>query len=1009
MDSKECIWFVSILAAVCLFIAYVIPKSQKVAIEQERIGDTLVNTSAAYTPYEKKNMVVNNIEHFSDTTIRNYVEQSQTRYNPLGDTQTIQSLNLVVPPNDPSGIQTNQKIKNATNTVMFEPGVSNNTGTNVSGSIDTISAAVPGRNSVAEAAKRCEAKAGRNICGTLNDPSFSNECGVCIKGGTRALDVIEGRWSGGLHVSKDDIKNAIVNKVAIQPSAGACPPGFFFVDSKKCEDAVNRLDCEEAGDAGGWLGPKGSIAEQKCAQCAPGETFVYDPKNRSFSFNIRAISPAGSGRTTIKLFLVGSGGSRKEIGAGEIYGSGVGTGSKNEVVVNSKEQVKEGTVIEIEVVQEFSTHTVGQPEVFSVDRGYYGLTKDSAKTLCESLGAQQATLAQLNEAQQAGADWCHSGHLTTGDAKFPIQVKRPGCGDVGVNTWGNAESSRSAVCFGIKPNLTDDYSVTRTSVKPFSEQPTYAESRFGKTNKGIRAILLQLESSLNPSIKIGLEKYLETKPKRFGMFSSSGFISNPTNAKYPNMLKDTYWIWNENIQRNVFRFKMPGTLLAPFFNEDARKSGCVNKMLITKKASIIEDLKTACSGGKPGSYSGECLANLFASAGGDVGKGKLSPKLGGEKAISELLKDGSRNRSEDEITNYCLNLYTIATTGRDLKNNVMSKEVINNASDKMFGFVIASPCEDIEVSNTGVVGLRAKAKPLPVDCLDHLYKNAGSEMSRGFEEDGRRSVIKATYSTIGDRFSGLRKSEFGATIERKALNPFKTCTTEGSLAPIGAKGINTKAIQTINSVSDGSVDGVQTLFDRVFQQANKDGGMITGVGSTLEACFGIFKSPGPSTFDLDYENLMKTLYEPRKVTFKVFNSDAVLNHFNFLLYATRVRDDLIWKRNSSFKIVKALNGRDGYISLESINFPGYYLRHAGFRMYLNQNDNSRIFKDDSSFKIVKGLNGGDKTISLESSNYPDRYIMTDSANNVWINNINKSDKNSLNSSSFVLNCPSATS
>jgi uncharacterized membrane protein len=54
MDSKEAVWFVSILAAVCLFIAFVIPKAQKIAIEQERIGDNLVNTSAGFLPYEKK-------------------------------------------------------------------------------------------------------------------------------------------------------------------------------------------------------------------------------------------------------------------------------------------------------------------------------------------------------------------------------------------------------------------------------------------------------------------------------------------------------------------------------------------------------------------------------------------------------------------------------------------------------------------------------------------------------------------------------------------------------------------------------------------------------------------------------------------------------------------------------------------------------------------------------------------------------------------------------------------
>lgn len=991
MDTKECIWFTVVLATVCLFIAYIIPHAQKIAIEQERIGDTTINTSAAYTPAQKKKII--GMEGFESLTT--YVQEGQTRYNPLADSQTVQGLNLVLPPNDMTGSKTNKKIKDATNTIVFEPG---ETITNSEGVIDNISAQLPGRNKVAEAAKKCEAKEGRTICGLLDDPSFSNECGVCIKSGTRAFDIVEGRWVGGLHVSKDDVRHAQESGIEVQPSAGACPPGYFFTDSKKCIDGVNKLDCEEAGSSGGWSGPKSSIVDKKCAQCAPGDIYVYDPKDRLFPFAIRAISPSGSGRTLIKLYILNNEGGRvKEIGAGEINGGG-------EVVVNSKEEVKEGDRIEIDVVMEFSTHTVGQAEVFAVDRGRYTFTKETAKMMCESIDAKQATLSQLTDAQRAGADWCYSGHLADSDPKFPTQVPRTGCGGVGVNTFGTSTSSRAAVCFGIKPSVSDDYSITNTFVKPFTEQPSYAESRFGKTNKGIRAILIQIESSNNPNIKIGIEKYLENVPKRYGMFSSSGFITKPRSDNHPKMLKDNYWIWYESGQRSVFKFKMPGTLLPPFYKEDVGK--CSNRMLITKKTSIVAELKGACSGQKPGLFTGECLVNLFAAAGGDAAKGKLSPKLGGPNALNELLKDGTRVRTEDEISTYCFNLYTIATTGKNLRNEVMSKEMINSASDKMFGFVIASPCEDIEVSNSGIVGLRMKTRPLPVECLDYLYKNAGSEQSKGFEEDGRQTKVKATYSTIGARFSGLRKNEFGATEERKAISPFKTCTSSGTIAPITKSGINNKAVETINRLSDGSVEGVQTLYDRVFQQANKDGSILSGIGSTLEACFGIFKSPGPATFDLDYDNLMKTLYEPRTVSFKLINSDAGLRHTNFLLIASGSTKDDLYKKDSTFKIVKALNGKDGFISLESINFPGFFLRHAGFRFFLNMEDRSTLFGEDSSFKIVRGINKDPKTISLVSSNYPDRFITVDRTTNaIWLVPVNSSIKNALDNASFILTCP----
>ena len=93
-------------------------------------------------------------------------------------------------------------------------------------------------------------------------------------------------------------------------------------------------------------------------------------------------------------------------------------------------------------------------------------------------------------------------------------------------------------------------------------------------------------------------------------------------------------------------------------------------------------------------------------------------------------------------------------------------------------------------------------------------------------------------------------------------------------------------------------------------------------------------------------------------------------------------------------------------SFESINFPGFYLRHAGFRLYLNQNDRSTLFANDSSFRIIRGLNGDKKTISIQSSNYPDRYFMVDNSNNVWISGINK---NTSNNASFILTCPNTTS
>lgn len=40
--------------------------------------------------------------------------------------------------------------------------------------------------------------------------------------------------------------------------------------------------------------------------------------------------------------------------------------------------------------------------------------------------------------------------------------------------------------------------------------------------------------------------------------------------------------------------------------------------------------------------------------------------------------------------------------------------------------------------------------------------------------------------------------------------------------------------------------------------------------------------------------------------------------------------------------------------LESVNYPGRYLRHRNFRLHLDPYDNSKLYRADSAFRVVKG-------------------------------------------------------
>jgi Alpha-L-arabinofuranosidase B (ABFB) domain len=63
----------------------------------------------------------------------------------------------------------------------------------------------------------------------------------------------------------------------------------------------------------------------------------------------------------------------------------------------------------------------------------------------------------------------------------------------------------------------------------------------------------------------------------------------------------------------------------------------------------------------------------------------------------------------------------------------------------------------------------------------------------------------------------------------------------------------------------------------------------------------------------------------------------------------------------------------GYVSFESVNYPGFFLRHFAFGIVLAKNDGTQQFKNDATFKVHPGL--ADKALSsFEAINFPNFYI-----------------------------------
>lgn len=872
------------------------------------------------------------------------------RYNSLGATQTVNTLNRVIPTTDPTGANTNAQIQAAMETPTPSPGGGGITGSTVS--VVRTSAAVPGRNAIASQASFCEKQSGIGTCAMLDDASFANVCGVCIKNGTKSIDTTPGQWVGGLYISDDDRALATTMKVDPQPTAGGCPPGYFFLDRASCEKGVNRMQCTDAGVAGGWSGPSGPIVDSKCAQGTPGGPFVYDTKHRSFLANLKFIVPGGTGLTKVALYRVGSDGSRgKQIGAMEVN-------EAKEGVVTTWEPVVEGDSLQLEVVQEFATHTKGSPEVYAVSRGGYNLTQNTAADMCRSLGARLATTAEVENAHVAGADWCFAAHVSDGTPRFPIQVPRDGCGGKAVNVWSPEDKRAGANCYGIKPSINDDYSATNTNVFPFTDQPSKRESRFGRIQRGVRGFLAQWENTYDLAnaykTAIPFEKTVTSDTKRLGSFSSSGLIASPRAVNFPKFLSNQYWIWSGTSQTAIFRCTVPATFLPPVYTEDV--AAVAGKPLLSLRSSIAAGKVSPCT--KP-PYSAECLSSLFTAAGGDGAKGTLSPTIGGAAAIQELQKG-----SEDAITNYVSGLYSIATTGLLPSGTLATRAEVNNAAMKLFGFEIASPCEEIVAGPDGSVGLLPKEAPISPECMDFLYRNAGKE---GFE-GSIQSKIPATYVSIGDRYSGIRKGEYGVTKRQLTATPFQTCTPQGTIAPMKRGRIDSAAVQKITSSTDGSIEGIQGFFNRIFQMANTDGSQ-----DTFAACFGITPARVPNMLMFQSINFRRKYITAMGLNNQVRLEDGmavvslrpgivrgtvslgpygqpnqVFRHAGYSLSTNTIDGTDLQKQDSSFYMVKGLADPDG-VSFKSYNYPDRYLRHSGFAFYIHPKEENQTYLNDATF------------------------------------------------------------
>jgi len=752
---------------------------------------------------------------------------------------------------------------------------------------------LPPANDLYLTALRCQASLTKRLdCSKLDDPKNAL-CGICIKGGTKFDGSSPKTFIGGLlsiFQDRTDAEDAAAGGTPLyQPSLGKCPPGMFYVDSASCIKAVNQLECTEIGETGGFQGGRTiegrTLNDVSCAQApvAGTNTYVYKPtdeKTAPYPVVLRVISPFGTGITQIVVTHQRS---------GKTY-TASNDGNPGQEFTLTLPSVMEADTVNVLVVQEMPNRTKGQSEVFQVQEqvqngqmNTYNVT--SAKALCNRIGSDLATSAQLKNALDNGLQSPNCGIVS--DQTTPMYAAQTGSssfkfipigGAPGMGVCQNSGSANSAWCFGFKPSATITNptipSPIRTSVVNWfnSFGPPQAPSLYSKFSEpgasdppgnSERAVIIQWEMKDSNDrtvpflqtisrINGNLAKPAPPTPsplRLLGPFTGSSVISGPVWQSRMSILKNQFWFWSNSSNSPTVTFvaQVPGYLENPYYSDDLEIAPM--GPLITKESTnaLLKSSPCMVAGQNPGSYSAACLLDLFQGVGGVPGMGTLSTKNGG---LTQLNGYGDLNA----ISTYLRGLYRSATAGKDANGNLLSQDLrtrmnaMNAAAQLLFGFDIVNPCEQIVDNADGSVGLIATPMiNVTPQCLQYLWLNTGSDGNRrGSAGVGR--IFDGTYTNIADRFSGLMNTE--STPDRRGQYPFQACQLSGTMAPIKNGRPDRSVVNQLMEMP--SLQAIQNYFDGIFKTANNLGGTFgnstaaqsADQAAAIQQCYGINQIKG---------------------------------------------------------------------------------------------------------------------------------------------------------------------
>jgi len=736
-----------------------------------------------------------------ESTFQSSTAYGASVFNSLAAPMDIMRPNFVQS-SEPAAIATGTSlIQKATMTASLEPG---GDGTKQQIRKSATDLQLPTRSAGIEEAKKCAKLQGTSSCDLLGTPEYAN-CGVCIKGG-KDYTGTSTNYVGGLYLNPDDKADLDAGRYPLVPSIGQCDPlngnQMFFTDRETCKREANRQACRDVTD---FTSPGAA----NCVQATASNTFIYEPKkSKTFNATFRFASPNGVA-TTVTLFSADA--------------------PKWPVVTMFTAQFFEG---------QSAMRSGGSYDIRSM-----GVPNDSIQSLQVGAGARVKSF-----------EHDFSGNERVDESNMPNLYDT----NMKKDTWWANQISSFVVSFTTAPLGTatarngGEATITLRNVSEGTSIYVLVEQDVAAVNGGEtrRGIIGQWEMEGSSKRKVEFNRTVTATctngkmmqgTKLLRKFGSLGGGRQMAASSATNMSPNALWVWNNQQQHEVAGFMsfVPGFYSDPHYSQDNAAAGGAPLLGLASTAAALQLGPCMAAGQTSGNYSQACLLNLFQGAGGDTLNGKLV-----QTGLTQLNAKGSM----DDISDYLNDLYTMATTGRDMSGKTLKMSQINDASQKMFGFDVGSPCEDIKEDDSGVIMLSPKKSPLDSDCLNYLWLNTGTSRERGNEDRSRKTRLYNTYQTIGDRYSGLRDDE-GTAANRQA-SPFNACNSKGSMAPVDSKGtLNYGAISEINKLAK-SVSAVQNKYNEIYKAANYTQG--TGAPNdvntinqavALQLCYGVKKTP----------------------------------------------------------------------------------------------------------------------------------------------------------------------